>query len=89
MEIARQLSDSKLEASVLAARLLVNLRFLRVRETVTDGLFSERLGGSALPPWQHAMSSRCLHAALLQAARPEQALRIADELEPFARGSAS
>jgi tetratricopeptide (TPR) repeat protein len=85
LEIARQLSDSKLEASVLDVRSLVNLQFLRVREIVTDGLLSERLGGSALPPWQHAMALFCLHVALLQAARPEEALRIADELEPLAR----
>jgi tetratricopeptide (TPR) repeat protein len=85
LEIARQLSDSKLEASVLDARSLVNLQFLRVREIVTDGLLSEQLGGSALPPWQHAMALLCLHVALLQAARPEEALRIAEELEPLAR----
>ena len=85
LEIARQLSDSLLEASVLDARSLVNLQFLRVREIVTEGLLSERLGGSALPPWQHAMASLCLHVALLQAARPEEALRIAEELEPEAR----
>jgi tetratricopeptide (TPR) repeat protein len=85
LEIARQLSDSKLEASVLAARSLVNTRFNRVGETVTDGLLSERLGGAALPRWQHALASLCLHLALSQAARPEEALRIADELEPLAK----
>jgi tetratricopeptide (TPR) repeat protein len=85
LEVACQLSDSNLEASVLGARSLVNLRFLRVREAVTDGLLSERLGGSGLPRWQHALALLWLHVALLQAARPEEALRIADELEPLAR----
>jgi tetratricopeptide (TPR) repeat protein len=66
LEIARQLSDSKLEARVLGARSFVNVRFLRVRESVTDGLLSERLGGSALPHWQQALASLCLHVALLQ-----------------------
>ena len=64
LEIARQLSDSELEASVLAARSLVNTRFNRVWETVADGLLSERLGGSTLPRWQHALASLCLHLAL-------------------------
>ncbi len=85
LEIARQLSDSKLEASIIDVRSSINIRFLRVREAITDGLLSEQLGGSALPSWQHGLGLLSLHLGLLYAGRSEEALRIADKLEPLAR----
>jgi len=83
-KIASQLSDPKLEASLLGVRSIINFRFLRLHETVTDGLLSEQLGGSDLPPWQRAQQLLPLHLALLHLGRPEEALRILDELEPLA-----
>jgi tetratricopeptide (TPR) repeat protein len=38
-----------------------------------------------LPRWEHALASLGLHVGLLWAGRPDEALRIADELEPAAR----
>ena len=85
LNIAAQLSDPKLEARLLGVRSIINLQFFRLRETVTDGLLSKQLGGSDLPPWQRALQLFALHLALLHLGRPEEALRIADELEPLAR----
>jgi tetratricopeptide (TPR) repeat protein len=38
-----------------------------------------------LPPWQRALQLLCLHLALLDLGRQEEAVRIADELEPLAK----
>jgi tetratricopeptide (TPR) repeat protein len=83
--IASQLSDPKLEARVLGARSTVNSIFFRLREAAADGFLCEQLGGSETPPWQRALQLRVLHQTLLYLGRPEEALRIADELEPLAR----
>ena len=56
-----------------------------MREAVTDGLLSQQLGGSDLPPWQLVLQLVILHQILLYLGRPEEAVRIADELEPLAR----
>jgi tetratricopeptide (TPR) repeat protein len=84
LDIARQLSDPKLEARVLGARSIVNLHFFHLREAAEDGLRSEQLGGSEAPPWQRALQLRVLHQTLLTLGRLEEAIRIADELEPLA-----
>jgi tetratricopeptide (TPR) repeat protein len=85
LNIASQLSDPKLEARLLAVRSTINYRFFRLRESATDGLLSEQLGGSDPPPWERARHLLSLHQALLHLGRPEAALRIADEPEPLAR----
>jgi tetratricopeptide (TPR) repeat protein len=85
LNIASQLSDPKLEASLLGVRSIINIQFFCLGETVADGLRSEQLGGSDLPPWQRALQLLALHLALLYLGRPEEALRTADELEPLAR----
>jgi tetratricopeptide (TPR) repeat protein len=85
LSIALKLSDPKLEARLLGVRSIINMEFFRPRETATDGLRSEQLGGSDLPPWQRARQLLSLHLASLHLGRPEEALRIADELEPLAR----
>jgi tetratricopeptide (TPR) repeat protein len=85
LNIAAQLSDQRLEARVLGARSLVNLNFFRLKQTAEDGLLSEQLGRSQTPLWQHAQQLRILLQALLGLGRLEEALRIADELEPLAR----
>ena len=85
VNIASQLSDQRLEARVLGARSLVNLNFFRLKECAEDGFLSEQLGGSETPLWQHAQQLRILLQALLCLGRLEEALRIADELEPLAR----
>ena len=64
---------------------LVNFHFFRLREAAADGFLSEQLGGSEAPPWQRALQLRVLHQTLLYLGRLEEALRIADELEPLAR----
>jgi tetratricopeptide (TPR) repeat protein len=85
LNIASQLSDQRLEARVLGARSLVNLNFFRLKEAAVDSFLSEQLGGSETPPWQHAQQLRILLQALLCIGRLEEALRIADELEPLAK----
>jgi tetratricopeptide (TPR) repeat protein len=85
LNIASQLSDQRLEARVLGARSLVNLNFFRLKETAEDGFLSEQLGRSQTPLWQHAQQLRILLQALLCLGRLEEALRIADELEPLAK----
>jgi len=85
LDIASQLSDPKLEATVLNARSIVNFHFFRFREAAADGLLSQQLAGPEAPPWQRAQQLRVLHLALLYLGRLEEALRIADELEPLAR----
>jgi predicted ATPase len=84
LNIAFQLSDPKLVASLLAATSIVNFRFFRLREAAADGLLSEQLGGPEASPWQRVLQLRILIWTLLYLGRLEEALRIADELEPLA-----
>jgi tetratricopeptide (TPR) repeat protein/uncharacterized membrane protein len=84
LDIATKLSDPKLEARVLGARSIVNTHFFRLREAVADGLLSEQLGGLETPPWQRAPQLRVLHQNLLSLGRLEEAVKIADQLEPLA-----
>jgi tetratricopeptide (TPR) repeat protein len=85
LNIASQLSDPKLMARLLGARSIVNFHFFRLKEAAADGFRSEQLGGSEAPPWQRALQLRVLHQTLLFLGRLEEALRIADELEPLAK----
>jgi len=85
LKIASQLSDPQLEATVLGARSTVNSLFFQLREAAEDGFRCEQLSGSETPPWQRALQKRVLHQTLLYLGRPEEALRIVDELEPLAR----
>ena len=84
LTIASKLADPKLEARVLGARSIVHLHFFRLREAVADGFRSERLAGAEVSPWQRAIQLRILHQALLYLGRVEEAVGIADELEPLA-----
>ena len=84
LDIASKLSDPKLEARVLGARSIVNLHFFRLKEAAADGLLSEQLAGAEAPPWQRATQLRVLHQALLTLGRLDEALRIAEVLEPLA-----
>jgi len=84
LNIARQLLDPKLEAGVLSARSTVNSLFFRLREASADGLLSEQVGGSKTPLWQRVLQLRVLHQTQLYLGQPEEALRIANELEPLA-----
>jgi hypothetical protein len=56
-----------------------------LKEADEDGFLSEQLGESKAPPWLRALQLRALHQTLLFLGRPEEAVRIADELEPLAR----
>jgi tetratricopeptide (TPR) repeat protein len=85
LDIAAQLCDPKLEARVLDARSTVNFHYFRLKEAAADGFLSEQLGGSEAPPWQRAQQMRVLHLALLFLGRQEEAMRIADQLEPLSR----
>ena len=85
LNIASQLSDPKLEARLLSVRSTINIQFFQLREPATDGLLSKQLGGSDLPPWQFVLQLLVLHQVLLYLGRLEEAVRIADELEPLAR----
>jgi predicted ATPase len=85
LNIASQLSDPKLEAELLGVRSEINIEFSRLREAVEDGLRCEHLAGSDLPPWRRARHLFALHMALLHLGRVEEAIRVADQLEPLAR----
>jgi len=84
LSVASRLADPKLEARVLGARSTVNLHFFRLREAAADGFLSEQMGGLDAPPWQRSRQLRILHQILLYLGRLEEAVRIADELEPLA-----
>jgi tetratricopeptide (TPR) repeat protein len=84
LSVASKLADPKLEARVLGARLLVNLHYFRLRESAADGFLSEQLGGTDAPPWQRALQLRVLHQTLLTLGRLEEAVKIAEVLEPLA-----
>jgi tetratricopeptide (TPR) repeat protein len=84
LTIASKLGDPKLEARVLGARSIVNLHFFRLREAAADGYLSEQLGGSEAAAWQRARHLRILHQTLAHLGRSEEAVKIADELEPLA-----
>jgi tetratricopeptide (TPR) repeat protein len=85
LNIASQLTDSKLVAGLLGARCVVNFHFFRLKEAVEDGFSIEQLAGSDLPPWLRALQLLSLHMALLDLGRLKESLSIADELEPLAR----
>ncbi len=85
LNIASQLSDPKLEARLLGARSTVNFHYFRLKEAAADGFLSEQSAGAEASPWQRALQLRVLHQTLLFLGRPEEAMRIADELEPLAR----
>jgi tetratricopeptide (TPR) repeat protein len=84
LEIASQLGDPRLEARVLGARSIVNMHFFRLKEAAADGLLSEQLGGAETPPWQRATQLRVLHQVFLTLGRLDEAVKIADVLEPLA-----
>ena len=84
LTIASKLGDPKLEARVLGASSIVNLHFFRLREAAADGFRSERLAGAEVSLWQRAIQLRILHQALLYLGRVEEAVGVADELEPLA-----
>ena len=84
LEIASKLNDPMLEARVLGARSIVNLHFFRMKESAADGLLSEQLAGAVASPWQRALQLRVLHQVLLTLGRLDEAIRIAEVLEPLA-----
>jgi tetratricopeptide (TPR) repeat protein len=84
LDIACQLSDPILGASVLCTRAIVNSQFFGLREAAADGLRSEQLSGPEAPPWQRAIQLAALHQTVLYLGRPEDSMHIAEELEPLA-----
>jgi tetratricopeptide (TPR) repeat protein len=85
MKLASQLADPKLVARVVGVRSIINFHFFRLREAVDDGFQCEQMGGSDAPPWQRAVQLRALYPSLVYLGRTEEAARVANELEPFAR----
>jgi predicted ATPase len=85
LNIASQLSDPKLEAELLGARSMANFGYFRLKEAAADGLRAEQLGASEVSLWQRAVQLRILQQTFAYLGRMEEALRIADELEPLAR----
>jgi tetratricopeptide (TPR) repeat protein len=85
LNIAAQLSDPKLEAELLGVRSEINTAFSRLQEAVEDGLLCEQLAVSDLSPLHRARRLFALDLALLHLGRVEEALKIADQLEPLAR----
>src|SRR5260370_18575300 len=60
------------------------MHFFRPRESGGDGLLSEQLAGAEAPPWQRATQLRVLQQALLSLGRLDEAIKIAEVLEPLA-----
>ena len=85
LNVASQLSDSRLVTGLIGARCVVNFHFFRLKEAVEDGFSIEQRAGSDLPPWLRALQLLSLHMALLDLGRLEEALTVADKLEPLAR----
>jgi tetratricopeptide (TPR) repeat protein len=85
LKLASQLSDPKLITRVVGVRSIINFHFFRLREAVDDGSQCEQMGGSEVPPWQRAVQLRALYPSLVYLGRTEEAARVANELEPFAR----
>jgi tetratricopeptide (TPR) repeat protein len=85
LNIASQLRDPKLKARLLNARSTINFHYFRLREAADDGFLSQQLGGAEAAPWQRAQQMRVLHLVLLFLGRQEEAMRIADQLEPLSR----
>ena len=85
LSIASQLSDPRLEARLLGVRSIVDIQFFRLQDIVPEELLSKELGGSDLPPWEFVLELLILHQDLLYLGRLEEAVRIAEELEPLAR----
>jgi tetratricopeptide (TPR) repeat protein len=84
LDIASQLSDSKLVAGLLGARSIVNFHFFRLKEAAADGFLSEQSAKAEASPWQRALQLRILHQSLLYLGRLDDAAKIRDELEPLA-----
>jgi tetratricopeptide (TPR) repeat protein len=84
LDLATRLNDRHLEARVLGARLVVNWHFFRLKEATADGLLSEQMWGAQSPAWQRAMQLRVLHQVLLTQGRLDEAVKIAEVLEPLA-----
>jgi tetratricopeptide (TPR) repeat protein len=85
LNIASQLSDTKLVAGLLGARSIVNFHFFRLKEAAADGFLSEQSAGAEASPWQRALQLRILHQSLLYLGRLDEAASITDILEPLAR----
>ena len=85
LNIASRLSDPKLEARLLSVRSAINFLYFRLKEAAADALRSQQLGASEVSPWQRAIDLRILQQILVCLGSMEEALRIADELEPLAR----
>ena len=85
LNIAAQLSDSKLVAGLHGARSIINFHFFRLKEAAADGVLSEQSAGPEASPWQRALQLRILHQSLLYLGRLDEAASITDVLEPLAR----
>jgi tetratricopeptide (TPR) repeat protein len=85
LNIASQLSDPKLGARLLSVRSAINFLYFRLKEAAADARRSEQPGASEVSPWQRAIDLRILQQILVCLGSMEEALRIADELEPLAR----
>jgi tetratricopeptide (TPR) repeat protein len=85
MELASQLADPKLVARLVGVRSIINFHFFRLREAVDDGFQSQQADGTDAPAFQRALQLRVLYPALVYLGRTEEAARLADVIEPFAR----
>jgi tetratricopeptide (TPR) repeat protein len=85
LSIAPQLPDPKLGARLRSVRSAINFLYFRLKEAAADALRSEQPGASEVSPWQRAIDLRILLQVLVCLGSMEEALRIADELEPLAR----
>jgi tetratricopeptide (TPR) repeat protein len=86
LELSSQLADPKLVARVVGVRSILNFHFFQLREAVDDGFQSQQMVGSDAPPsLQRALQLRVLYPALIYLGRTEEAAKVANEMESFAR----
>jgi len=85
LDIAAQLCDPNLEARLYNARSTIYFHYFRLKEAAADGFLCQELGGPEASPWQRAQQMRVLHLALLFLGRQEEAMGIAEQLEPLSR----
>jgi tetratricopeptide (TPR) repeat protein len=85
LEIARQLSDPKLEARLLRERCRLNSFFFHLREAIADGLLSEQSGALEALPHERTPQLIYILMARLYFGHMEEALCTSDEIESLVK----
>jgi tetratricopeptide (TPR) repeat protein len=84
-EVVASPAASPFLARVLAYRSVCSSNFLQLGAALEDSRRSVELSNPQSSPWTHALALSVEMRALYQMGKPDQALKIAIELEPLAR----